>query len=284
MAELEQHDGGNVQREGGGILWYEPVEPLAGMVRVRMTTRHGGMSRPPYDTLNLGTHVDDVGERVRLNRVAVRRTLDRYLLEPVVADQVHGTHAQTVGELHAGTRWERKEETLAKTDALITHARYLPLVILVADCLPIALVDAERQVVAAIHAGWRGLAGGILEQTLERMREAWGTQAQDLVAWIGPGIGPCCYQVGEVVAQQFPGDATPDGPGHARLDLRAAARRRLRKMGLVEENLTGLDLCTSCREDLFFSHRRATSRGEKTTGRQAMLVWLDPPFDRNEAG
>lgn len=284
MAELEQRDGGNVRREGGGLLWYEPVEPLAGIGRVRMTTRVGGISRQPYESLNLGTHVEDVGERVRLNRIAVRRTLERHLLEPVVADQVHGTHAQTVGELHAGTRWERREETLAKTDALITHARHLPLVILVADCLPIALVDPERQVAAAIHAGWRGLAGGILEKTLDRMAEAWGTLAQDVVAWIGPGISPCCYQVGEEVAQQFPSDAIPDGPGHARLNIRAAAQRRLRKAGIVEENLTGLDLCTSCREDLFFSHRRATSQGETTTGRQAMLLWLEPPFDRELSG
>jgi YfiH family protein len=283
MAELGQRNDGNVQRDAGSLTWFEPVEPLAGIARVRMTTRVGGVSQTPYASLNLGTHVGDVEERVRQNRVAITRTLGRHVLEPVVADQVHGTHAQAVGELHAGTRWQRREETLAATDALVTHSRYLPLVILVADCLPIALVDPERQVVAAIHAGWRGLAGGVIEAALERMNQAWGTLAQDVVAWIGPGIGSCCYQVSTDVAAQFPGDTTPDGREHARLDLRAAAQRRLRKAGVVEENLTGLDLCTSCHEELFFSHRRATTRGETTTGRQALIVWLDPPIERGAA-
>lgn len=268
--------GGNARREAGEVVWFEPVEALGGVGRLVMTTRRGGISRAPYDSLNLGFHVSDVEERVRLNRRTVRGLLDRRLLDPVVGEQVHSACARTVGELHAGTRWQQRETALGNTDALITSSRRLPLVILVADCLPIALVDPVRGVAAAVHAGWRGLAGGILENTLAQMQRTWGSLAPDVIAWVGPGIGPCCYEVGSEVAQQFPGFTLPGLPGKgAHLDLRAAANDRLVRAGLLGENLTGLPLCTSCEPDLFFSHRRATKEGLSTTGRQAMIVWME---------
>ena len=266
---------GNVRQERGSLVWFEPVEPLGGIGHLVMTTRLGGISQAPYDSLNLGFHVGDVPERVRLNRVSLRRSLERRLHEPVVGDQVHGTAARTVGELHAGTRWEQNEKSLDQTDALITATRYLPLVIMVADCLPIALVDPVRGVAAAVHAGWRGLAGGILASVLGGMRETWGCVPDDLVAWIGPGIGPCCYEVGPEVAARFLHATRQEVGGGTFLDLRADACRRLIGAGLLEENITGLDLCTCCRTDFFFSHRRTTRDGGRTTGRQAMLLWLE---------
>lgn len=156
--------GGNRRREAGGSVWFEPPEPLAGIARVVMTTRAGGISRPPYDSLNLGAHVGDVPERVRLNRLHVQDFLGRGLREPVVAEQVHGTRAAAVGELHAGTRWQRPEKSLDATDALVTATPRLPLVTLVADCVPIALVDPVRHVAAVVHAGWRGAAAGVLDR------------------------------------------------------------------------------------------------------------------------
>src|SRR4051794_28921449 len=107
---------GNVRRQEGGRAWFEPVEPLGGIARLVMTTRLVGISRAPYESLNLGYHVGDVPERVRLNRRTVYRALGRPLLEPVVGEQVHGTRAQPVGELHAGARWEAAEPALAGTD------------------------------------------------------------------------------------------------------------------------------------------------------------------------
>jgi YfiH family protein len=266
---------GNVCREHGGLTWFEPPEPLAGIGHLVMTTRGGGLSQPPYDSLNLGFHVDDVAERVRLNRRTVYTALGRKLKEPVVGEQVHGTAAKTVGELHAGARWEATETSLAETDALVTATRRLPLVTLVADCLPIALVDPGRQVGAVVHAGWRGLSGGVIENALAAMDHTWGSDAADVVAWIGPGIGACCYEVGPEVAEHFPLDAATVSGDRRMLDLRAAARRRLNAVGLLEENVTGLDLCTSCHSDLFFSHRRATREGQQTTGRQALILWLE---------
>ncbi len=268
--------GGCIRRVAGNISWFEPLEPLAGIGHVVMTTRTGGLSREPYESLNLALHVGDVDERVRLNRKSLIRALDRRLLEPVVGDQVHGATVRHVGELHAGTRWQQNEKALTETDALMTATRRLPLVTLVADCLPLALVDPERGVAAAVHAGWRGLADGIIESTLEGMRETWGTSTADVVAWLGPCVGPCCYEVGPEVAQHFPTSSEGAEGDRARLSIRHAARSRLRLAGLLDENLAGLDLCTACHPELFFSHRRTTREGGTTTGRQALMVWLEP--------
>lgn len=266
---------GNVQREHGKLTWFEPVEPLAGIGHVVMTTRLGGLSQGPYDSLNLGAHAGDVPERVRLNRRSVQAALGRRLLEPVVGEQVHGIRAETVGELHAGTRWQASEPALAGTDALITGTARLPLVTLAADCLPLALVDPDRRVGAVVHAGWRGLADGVIESALAAMARTWGTLAADVTAWLGPAIGPCCYEVGPEVAARFPAAAEPGSGDRSRLDLRREASRRLAALGVVDENLTGLDLCTCCHPDLFFSHRRASREGKPTTGRQALILWLD---------
>lgn len=276
--------GGNVRREVNGIAWFEPVEPLGGIGHVVMTSRQGGVSQPPYDSMNLGNHVGDVGERVRLNRRALTRALGRRLLEPVVGEQVHGTHVERVGELHAGTRWERNERPLAHTDALVTGTRRLPLVTLVADCVPLALVDPVRQVGAVVHAGWRGLSGGIVESTLEVLRQTWGSVSADVVAWIGPAIGSCCYEVGPEVAEHFRGHTTATEGDRFRLDLRGAVCQHLADAGLMNENVAGLDLCTCCHPDAFFSHRRTTKAGQQATGRQALLLWLEPDLERRGEG
>ena len=273
MSELV---GGCVQRKSGNISWFEPVEPIAGIGHVVMTTRGGGLSKEPYTSLNVGLHVGDVEERVRLNRKSVLTALDRRLLEPVVGDQVHGVTVRHVGELHAGTRWQQNESALAETDALMTATRRLPLVTLVADCLPLALIDPVRGAAAVVHGGWRGLAEGIVENTLEGMRETWGTVPADVVAWLGPCIGDCCYEVGPEVAQQFPTSVQSSEADRSKLSIRHAAQSRLRLSGLNDENITGLDLCTACHPELFFSHRRTTREGGSITGRQAMLVWLEP--------
>ena len=266
---------GNIRREAGGFVWFEPMEPLGGVGHVVMTTRHGGQSAAPYDSLNFGFHVGDVPERVRLNRTRFLASLGRKLLEPVVGEQVHGINARTVGELRAGTRWQANEKALADAAALVTGTRYLPLVTMVADCVPVALVDPVRQVGAVVHAGWRGLSNGVLENTLGVFRETWGSLFPALVARIGPAIGSCCYEVGPDVAAHFPYSRLPGERDRSFLDLRSEVRRRLAGQGLIEENVTGLELCTSCHPELFFSHRRATREGQATTGRQALLLWLE---------
>ena len=255
----------------GELAWIEPEAPLGGIARVVVTTRKGGASRPPYESLNLAAHGDDVPQRVEMSRDRVADALG-WGREPVVAEQVHGVEAAPVGVLHAGTRWRTREPALAGIDALCTDARHLPLTVLTADCAPVVLVDAVNRVLGVAHVGWRGLAAGVLENLARQMAERYG-QPEQLQAWIGPCIRDCCYEVGPEVAERFPDDARLEGERH-RLDMYAAVSSRLRGMGIAQ--IDGLPLCTACHREWFFSHRRATQEGQPSTGRQALFAWLEP--------
>jgi polyphenol oxidase len=212
--------------------------------RVAFTTRHGGVSEGAYASLNLGVMTDDEEARVRENR---RRVAAHIGVPLALSRQVHGT---------AIREWAAPPAKLVATDDAdghVTSAHGLAPFVLTADCLPVALAAPGR--VAILHCGWRGLAAGILARALERF-------ADPPAAAIGPGIGPCCYEVGPEVLAAF---GVAQGPT---LDLKAIAREQLAACGV--ERVEDVDLCTSCREDLFFSHRR--DRG--VTGRQAGIVWL----------
>jgi len=224
--------------------------------RVAFTTRGGGVSEGPYRSLNLGILTDDEPPRVTENRLRVAHAAG---LEPervAMGRQVHGTTVlDRVEPPNADTGAPSRAE-LPEGDGHTTTARGLGLLVLAADCLPVALAAPGR--VAMVHGGWRGLAGGILERALECFETP-------PAAAIGPGIGPCCYEVGDEVLAAF---ADLDGVASGRmLDLKAVARRRLEAAGVGEVRDVGL--CTSCREDLFFSHRR----DHGTTGRQGGLAW-----------
>jgi YfiH family protein len=213
------------------------------------STRIGGVSKPPYESLNLGILTDDDQDRVAENR---QRLVTRVGLDPARLAwglQVHGTELQEWDGPSGSTRPE--------VDGHVTTASALGLLVIVADCLPVALVAPGRA--AMLHCGWRGLAGGIVERALERFDEP-------PAAAIGPGIGRCCYEVGDEVLAAF---ADVDGAAQGRmLDLRAVARRKLEAGGVAR--IEEVDLCTSCRPDLFFSHRR----DHGVTGRQGGIAWL----------
>ena len=210
------------------------------------STRKGGVSEGPYESLNLGILTEDEGERVETNRrrLAAAAGIDFALI--AMGWQVHGTDVK---------EWDGPPEgELEKVDGHVTARDDLAPLVIVADCLPVALSDGER--VAMVHCGWRGLAGGILEKALALF-------AETPTAAVGPGIGACCYEVGDEVRDQFD---TRFADGRM-LDLRAVADDRLRAASV--ERVEHVDLCTSCREDLFFSHRRDGG----VTGRQGGLVW-----------
>lgn len=266
---------GNVLCRKGSLAWFAPERPLGGICRLLFTTRLGGLSQGPFAHLNLGFHVGDVPERVRLNRLRVREAGLPGLLDPVCPCQTHGTGVRHAGVLHAGANWQTPEGSLPDTDALVTSLPGLPLMIQVADCLAVAVVDPVRRVVGVAHAGWRGLAAGVLEATLAAMEATWGADPGDCVAWLGPAIGPCCYEVGPEVAGLFPDSVRPTGD-RALLDLRDAAARSLTRAGLPASGLEHLALCTCCHEDLCFSHRRTVREGHASTGRQALFAWIDP--------
>jgi YfiH family protein len=213
---------------------------------VAFSTRQGGVSEGPYESLNLGILTDDERARVERNRELLADAAGVDMAAIAMGWQVHGTDVK---------EWDaRPEGELDKVDGHVTARDDLALLVLVADCLPVALAGGDR--VAMVHCGWRGLAGGILANAVTRFDEP-------PAAAVGPGIGPCCYEVGDQVREQF--DARfADG---RMLDLRAVADDLLRAAGV--ERVEHVDLCTSCREDLFFSHRRDAG----VTGRQGGLVW-----------
>ena len=239
-------------RERDGVRWLEADLPGA---RAAFSTRLGGVSEGPYEALNVAVKTGDEPDRVRENRHRLVAALGRNPADVVMGRQVHG----------AELRWhDRRQEPRVyadvvkspdEVDAQATAEPGLAPLVMVADCLPIAVSGSGG--VAMVHGGWRGLAGGIVATAGERV--------QADVAAIGPGIGPCCYEVGEEVLAEF---ADLEGVAVGRmLDLTAVATQLLERSGVEEIDASGL--CTSCNPELLFSHRRDGER----TGRQAGLVW-----------
>jgi YfiH family protein len=232
--------------------------PLPG-ARAVFSTRQGGVSRGPYRSLNLGILTDDDPANVRENRVRLAAKA-RVRAEAVAMGwQVHGTDLREWdGPDPQNVYAEPGGKQLPRVDGHLTSERHLALLVLVADCYPVALSDGGR--VAMLHCGWRPLAGGIVEKAVARFER---TPA----AAVGPGIGGCCYEVGPEVLEHF-----TDVPGAAdgrMLDLRRVIDDRLAAAGVTD--VEHLDCCTSCHPDLYFSHRR----DDGLTGRQAGIVVLD---------
>ena len=223
------------------------------------TLRHGaGRSRAPFDTFNLGARCGDEPEAVAANR---RELIGRFGLPsaPVWLRQVHGTGVFRVQPPGAGDEPE--------ADAAVTDAPGVVLAILTADCLPVVLAADDGSELAAAHAGWRGLAAGVLQATVAAMR----TPPERLLAWLGPAAGPADYEVGGEVRDAFPDDDAfvATRPGHWHVDLFALARRRLQAAGLAPGAIHGGGLSTIADPGRFFSHRR-----DRRTGRMATVAWL----------
>lgn len=221
--------------------------------------RHGGVSLAPYDSLNISFAVQDDPRRVIANRGLMARAVGWDPALIVSARQVHGTHVvSATGEMANGPE-------LPGTDALVTDQPGLLLMLKFADCVPVVMWDPVRRVIALVHAGWRGTVAGVPVAALEFMSSRYGSQPRDVLAGIGPSIGPCCYQVGPEVATQaehvFTGAgvvaSAQDGTPH--FDLWAANTETLMRAGVAEENISVARICTRCRNDLFFSHRASGS-------------------------
>jgi YfiH family protein len=241
-------------RENGGVKWLEAELPGA---RAAFTTRVGGMSHAPFESLNLGLLTDDHAPTVHANRAEMCEALERDPAGIVSGKQVHGTVVARQDEPSERSAWLLGAEgDPALVDGWATSAAGLAPLVFVADCLPIALSGPGG--VAMVHGGWRGLAGGIAEHGA---REVEATAAA-----IGPGIGPCCFEVGEEVLAEFEhlGEDVAEG---RMLNLPLVCERLLRAAGVDEIEVSGL--CTSCERELFFSHRRDGG----VTGRQVGMVW-----------
>lgn len=235
-----------------------PQWPAPANVKSLQTTRNGGVSRPPYDTLNLGDHVGDDPLAVAHNRQLFSMHLPS---EPLWLQQVHGT--TVVNAAAAGC--------LPTADAAVSDHAGAVCAVMTADCLPVLLCDTQGTVVGAAHAGWRGLCDGVIEATVKAMSVA----PQNILAWLGPCIGETAFEVGEEVRSAFLAHdvqaaqafkARADGKWLA--DLPMLARQRLHALGVTQ--IYGSEWCTYSDTERFFSYRR-----DGVTGRMASLIWLD---------
>ena len=235
-----------------------PAWPAPTNVRALQTLRTGGCSPAPWNSFNLGNHVGDSPALVAANRTMLR---ERLPAEPLWLQQVHGIAAVNADF----------EANLQEADAAIARQPGRVCAVMTADCLPVLLCDRAGRVVAAAHAGWRGLAAGVLEATIKKM----DVPASELLAWLGPAIGPKCFEVSDEVRATFV-DKGPDAalafvatsPGKWLADIYTLTRQRLQAVGV--NSISGGDFCTFTEAERFFSYRR-----DGVTGRMASLIWLD---------
>lgn len=236
-------------------------------VRALTSLRHGaGQSAAPFDHFNLGNHRTATGDRPELVEANRALTVSTFALPsaPRWLRQVHGTQVVRMGACPTADEPE--------ADAAVTSEAGVVLAILTADCLPVVLAARAGGEIGAAHAGWRGLADGVLEATVAAMQ----TPADQLVAWLGPAAGPKAYEIGQEVYDAFTGTDpgaqaafVPTRPGHWHVDLYALARRRLAAAGVWQVH--GGGHCTITEAGRFFSHRR-----DARTGRMATLAWIQP--------
>jgi polyphenol oxidase len=256
--------------------WLIPEWPAPASVRALFTTRFGGQSPQPYASMNLGDHVGDQAPHVAANRTALARAMDA---SPVYLNQVHG---------HGVIALRTDTPAGLSADASLTTEPGLACCIMVADCLPVLLTDRQGTFVAAAHAGWRGLAGaglaggqGVLASLIKQLQHNRGVQtaqdATDLIAWLGPCIGPHAFEVGEDVRQAFAQAQDswaehfiPAEPSKWLADLAGLARQQLRTLGVnaVYGNDSSEPWCTVNNPSRFFSYRR-----DGPTGRMGALIW-----------
>ena len=242
-----------------------PDWPAPARVQACFTSRQGGVSDGVFAGLNLGAHVDDDPQRVAENRRQLRAQL-QLTQEPIWLTQVHGTKVYPVREAA-----EAQPAIPPQADAAVTRLSGVPLTVMTADCLPVLFCDRAGSVVATAHAGWRGLCEGVLEQTVAAM----GSSSSEILAWLGPAIGPSAFEVGDEVRSAFvaqdPAAAEAFVPGMSAgkwlADLYCLARQRLNGVGVTQ--IYGGQHCTFSDPSRFYSYRR-----DGQTGRMSGLIWL----------
>lgn len=246
-----------------------------GLVTHCFSTRRGGVSASPRDSLNLALHVDDDRACVLENRRILMNALQADPAMLTAAEQVHGCKVSVVTESDAGRGASSFEDAVPGVDALITNVPGPVLSLFYADCVPVYILDPVNRAIGLAHAGWRGTAARVASGTLQAMTQQFGTEPDKCLAAIGPSIGRCCYDVSFDVAMNVK-EAVDDERVIARacheqwrLDLKMANWVTLRRAGVKEKNIAVSDLCTVCRPEDFFSYRR-----DGQTGRMAAIMEL----------
>lgn len=247
--------------------WLRPAWTAPSNVHLRVTTRHGSFSAPPYDGFNLALHVGDDPAEVRANRLRLQQAL-KLPRQPLWLEQVHGVVVVDAATVDPSA-------PPPQADAAFTCRPGVACVVMTADCLPVALAARDGSVVGVAHAGWKGLCLGVIEALVQAM----AVPGEELVAWLGPAIGPAAYETGSEVrdafvardpaaASAFAAFTRSDGTSGFLCDLYALARQRLAALGVTA--VSGGDLCTKTDHERFYSFRRTP-----VTGRFATLVWRD---------
>jgi len=260
--------------KAGRVHYVEPaLMARTGKAAAGFTTRHEGVSRPPYNSLNLGINTFDSPHNVEGNRSILARAFGGKIEKLVAVNQVHGLDLLVIDAPNPDYAHFQKLEC----DGIVTNQRGLMITVSIADCVPILLLDPEKGVAAALHAGWKGTAGGICGKGVKAMTEVFGCDPRRIVATVGPAIGQCCYEVDTPVIEAFKASRQPyeefvteKGAGKWMLDLPSANAAQLTAAGLPVKNVEKSGFCVSCTKDLFFSYRR--DAGE--TGRQMGFIML----------
>jgi YfiH family protein len=257
-----------IRKANNGVVWYEFEELKDQGVTQAFLTRLGGASAPPFDTLNLGHTVGDDLAAVEENHDRAFAALGLRREQIVSPYQVHGTHVRLVNQAHTGT-------TQPATDGLLTATPGVALLLRFADCVPILLFDPKQRAAAMVHSGWKSTAGNIAAAAVEAFARHAESKPEDLWAGVGPAIGPCCYEVGEEMADTI-SQISPEGiealqrrDGGLYLDLPGLVQAQLAEAGVKQVVMSGI--CTACHTEEWFSHRAENGR----TGRFGALVMLE---------
>lgn len=242
------------------VNWLQADWPAPDFIKAGITLRQGGVSRGAYESFNLATHVGDELALVNQNRAILTRSLN-LPNDPQWLEQIHSTEAVLLPN----------EESIPKADAAYTVGKNIVCAVMTADCLPLLITNKQGSCVAAIHAGWRGLCDGIIEETIKKL----AVEPESLLVWLGPAISADVYEVGEEVYDAFTKAEveakqafTSVSEGHWLFDIYQLAKLRLNKMGVKQ--IYGGDRCTLSEEEQFFSYRR-----DDVTGRMASMIWID---------
>ncbi len=244
-----------------------------GRLTAGFSTRHGGVSRAPFNSLNLGFGSDDLRAHVEGNRANFCRAFSLHPHQLLTVKQVHGTDLLLIDDENL----DLSHFLSIEADGIITNQRGFMIGVLVADCIPLLLHHPGKKVVAAVHAGWRGAASGIIARAVESMTAHFHCAAEEILAAVGPGIGAHRFEVDRPVREAFRNGsgfwdqiATEVSLGHWQVDLSLSCRLQLEAAGIRTENIDTAAECTCCHQELFFSHRRDDGQ----TGRQLGFIML----------
>jgi polyphenol oxidase len=243
---------------------------------IGMTTRNGGESTPPFSSLNLGLHVNDNKYTVIKNRETVAKAIDFSITEWVCADQVHGSDIVEVSLQQRGKGIFDYEDAIKATDGMYTKQANLLLTAAFADCVPLFFAVENPAIVGIAHAGWKGTTANIARKMIEELQQREHVKAEQVHVYIGPSIGPCCYEVDDKVIAKVKDSCTNSHRSYEAtekgymLNLKELNKQILLEAGVSEQHISVSSSCTSCDNDLFFSHRKEKG----STGRMLGFIGM----------